>query len=115
LSWYLTDPQQLVWKWDFRLLNFAAAVTALAAGLILIRRREWAFGAYALISILIPLSYQTSLQSMARYVMAIFPVFIVLATFGSSRRVDQVIRVVFIALLSLMSAMLAMRVTFALS
>jgi hypothetical protein len=47
--------------------------------------------------------------------MVIFPVFIVLATIGSSRRVDQIIRVVFITLLSLMSAMLAVRVTFALS
>jgi hypothetical protein len=115
LSWYLSDPHQLVWNWDFRLLNFAAAVTALVAGLILLRRREWAFGAYTLISILVPLSYQASLQSIARYAMVIFPVFIVLATFGRSRRVDQVIRVVFIALLSLMSAMLAVRVTFALS
>lgn len=115
LSWFVKDPQQLVWHWDFRLLNFAAAITALVAGLILLRRREWAFSAYTLISILIPLSYQASLQSIARYAMVIFPVFIVLATFGGSRRVDQIIRVVFIALLSLMSAMLAVRVTFALS
>ena len=40
---------------------------------------------------------------------------VVLALFGRSPRVDQVIRVVFIALLSLMSAMLAVRVTLALS
>ena len=112
---YLSDPARLSVRWDFRLLNFAAAVTALVCVIVLIKKREWAFGLYALVSILVPLSYQASLQSLARYVMVIFPVFMVLALAGRSPRVDQIIRTVFIALLCLMSAMLAMRVTLALS
>ena len=112
---YLSDPARLSVRWDFRLLNFAAAVTALACGIVLLKKREWSFGLYALVSILVPLSYQASLQSLARYVMVIFPVFMVLAMAGRSPRVDQIIRTVFIALLCLMSAMLAVRVTLALS
>jgi hypothetical protein len=112
---YLRDPAQISWHWDFRLLNFAAAIMALTAGVVLLRRRQWAFAAYTLISILVPLSFQSSLQSIARYVMVIFPAFFVLADFGRNSRVDHVIRIVFVALLSLMSAMLATRVTLALS
>ena len=115
LAGYLRDPLRASARWDFRLLNFAAAVMALIGGLVLLKRRQWAFAFYALISIVVPLSYQDSLQSIARYVMVIFPVFIVIAWAGRSPRVDQTIRAVFIALLSLMSAMLAVRVTLALS
>ena len=112
---YLTHPLQVSANWDFRLLNFAAAIVALVCGVWLLLKREWAFALYTLVSILIPLSYQASLQSIARYSMVIFPMFIVLALWGRSPRVDQCIRVVFIALLSLVSAMLAARVTLALS
>ena len=115
LNGYLREPLRVSTRWDFRLLNFAAAVMALMGGIVLLKKRQWAFAFYALISIVVPLSYQDSLQSLARYVMVIFPVFLVLAWAGRSPRVDQTIRVVFIALLSLMSAMLAVRVTLALS
>jgi Gpi18-like mannosyltransferase len=112
---YLLEPLRVSAGWDFRLLNFAAAAMALICSFVLLKRREWAFAFYSLISILVPLSYQVSLQSLARYVMVIFPVFVVLAWVGRSPRADQIIRLVFIALLSLMSAMLAVRVTLALS
>ena len=112
---YLRDPLRVSTGWDFRLLNFAAAAMALVCGLVLLGKREWALGLYALISIIVPLSFEHSLQSLARYMMVIFPVFVVLALAGRAPRVDQVIRTVFIALLSLMSAMLAVRMTLALS
>ena len=112
---FLRDPAHVSMRWDFRLLNFGAAAFALLCSLVLLLKRDWTFASYALISLLIPLSYQSSLQSIARYVMVIFPIFIVLATLGRAPRFDQVIRVVFVALLSLMSAMLAVRVTLALS
>jgi hypothetical protein len=112
---YLTDPWRISAGWDFRLLNFAAAVTALVCGIVLLKRREWALGLYALVSIIVPLSYQLSLQSLARYVIVIFPVFMVLALAGRSPRVDQIIGAVFIGLLCLMSAMLAVHVTMAMS
>lgn len=112
---YLTDPWRVSAGWDFRLLNFAAAATALVCGIALLKRSEWALGLYALMSLIVPLSYQLSLQSLARYVAVLFPVFAVLALAGQSPRVDQIIRAVFIALLCLMSAMLAARVTMAMS
>jgi hypothetical protein len=112
---YMRDANRVSVRWDFRLLNFAAAVTGLVAVIALLKKREWAFAFYALISILVPLSYQDSLQSIARYVMVIFPIFIVLGWAGRSPRMDQAMRAVFIALLALMSAMLAARVTLALS
>jgi hypothetical protein len=110
---YLRDPLQVSAGWDFRLLNFGAAVTALVCCVVLMKRREWALGLYSLVSIVVPMSYQPLLQSLARYVMVIFPVFIVLATAGNSQRIDQIIRVIFIGLLCLMSAMLAGSVTLA--
>jgi len=112
---YLHTPLQVSAFWDFRLLNFLAALLALVCGVCLVLKREWAFALYTLISILVPLSYQTSLQSVARYVLVIFPVFSVLAVWGRAPRFDQIIRTVFVTLLSLMSAMLAVRVTLALS
>jgi Mannosyltransferase (PIG-V) len=112
---FLTDPWRVSAGWDFRLLNFTAAVTALVCGIVLLKRREWALGLYTLVSVIVPLSYQVSLQSLARYVIVLFPVFIVLALVGRSPRADQVVRAVSIGLLCLMSAMLAARVTMAMS
>lgn len=108
---YLSDPLRVSAGWDFRLLNFAAAVAALVCAVVLLKRREWALGSYALLSMLVPMSYQPLLQSFARYVMVIFPVFFVLARAGRSARVDHVIRAVFVGLLCLMTAMLAARIT----
>lgn len=110
---YLADPLLVDAGWDFRLLNFAAAVIALVCTAVLLKRREWALGSFALLSIVVPMSYQPLLQSLARYVMVIFPVFFVLAVAGRSPRVDQVIRAVFVGLLCLMTAMLAARITLA--
>ena len=110
---YLRDPLLLSVGWDFRLLNFAAAVMALVCAAVLLKGGEWALGLFAAVSILVPMSFQPLLQSLARYVMVIFPVFIVLADAGRSPRVDQTIRAIFIGLLCLMSAMLAAGVTLA--
>jgi Gpi18-like mannosyltransferase len=112
---YLKNPYHVSVNWDFRLLNFCAAISALLCGVVWLHKRNWAFGLYALISVIVPLSYQAALQSIARYLLVIFPVFIILGIWGRSPRFDQLIRVVFVALLSLMSAMLAVRVTLALS
>lgn len=110
---FLRDPQLVSAGWDFRLLNFAAAVLALICTAVLLKRREWVLGLFAAASILAPMSSQPLLQSLARYVMVIFPVFIVLAVAGRAPRIDQTIRAIFIGLLCLMSAMLAAGVTLA--
>ena len=101
-------------SWDFHALNFAASVLALACGIVLARRRQWALALYTLLSIIAPLSSMV-LQSHARYVLTIFPVFMVLAEWGRSTRVDQTIRAVFITLLALMSALFAAHFSIAMS
>jgi hypothetical protein len=100
---FLISPFALSEGWNFRLLNFAAAVTALICGFVLLRRREPALAFFTLISVIFPLSTIT-MEAQARYVMALFPVFIVLANSARSPSSDQIIRAIFICLLSLMSA-----------
>ena len=113
---YILDPTLIGLSWDFRLLNFTAATLGLACGLILAWRREWALAIYTFLCVISPLSsLQSSLQSVARYVMVVFPVYIVLARWGRSPRIDQTIRVIFIALLGLMSALFALIFTIALA
>ncbi|HEY0407505.1 MAG TPA: mannosyltransferase family protein [Pyrinomonadaceae bacterium] len=111
---FLRHPQELSMSWDFRLLNFAAAVLALTCGAALAKRREWALSLYTLAGIIIPLSSQL-LQSHARYVMVIFPLFIILAWWGRNPRVDQTIRAAFLVLLGLMSALFAAHFSTAMS
>jgi hypothetical protein len=53
------------------------------------------------------------LQGVDRYVMLIFPVFLVLSVAGRRPRLDQTIRAVFIALLALMAALFAARFSIA--
>jgi hypothetical protein len=101
--------------WNFKLLNFLAALLALGCAVVLARRRQWALAVYTLISILAPLS-SLLLQSHARYVSTIFPIFMVLAQAGGrSARVDQTIRAIFICLLGLMSALFAAHFSIAMS
>jgi Mannosyltransferase (PIG-V) len=101
---YLSNAGEVSFGWNFILLNFLAALLALGAGLVLLKQRQWALALYTLASILIPLSYPASpLQSTTRYVMSVFPVFMVLGSTLKSSRSDQAIRALFIALLSLMT------------
>lgn len=101
-------------SWNFHALNFAASVLALTCGVVLAKRREWSLSLYTLLSIIAPLS-SLLLQSHARYVLTIFPVFMVLAEWGRHPLVDQTIRTVFIALLGLMTALFAAHFSIAMS
>jgi hypothetical protein len=111
---YVIHPRVVSESWNFRLLNFAAAVTALACGVVFAKRRQWSLSLYTLLSIIAPLS-SLLLQSHARYVLTIFPVFMLLAEWGRSSLVDQTIRAIFIVLLGLMSALFATNFSIALS
>lgn len=112
---YLSDPLLIASPWDFRLINFGAAALALVAGVVLLKRREWALGAYVLLCTLVALSSQL-LQSQARYAMVLFPVFMVLATRAAARpRLDQTIRAVSLVLLTLLTALFVGRFTIAMS
>lgn len=81
---YLANFGVLDESWDFYFLNFAAAMTAFVCGFSLLKRREWAFAFYTLGSTIIPLS-SLKLQSVARYMVVVFPIFIVLAMAGAGR------------------------------
>lgn len=107
---YLLNPLELSYAWDFKFLNFAAAILALACGGILFKRRQWSLALYTLLSIFVALSSQL-MQGMARYMMVVFPIFIVLAMVGRSPRLDQTIRTVFIASLAILATLYAFSFT----
>jgi hypothetical protein len=111
---YLSRPGEIAAHWDFRLWNFLAVVIALACGLALLRRRQFALATYALMAVLVALS-STLLQSQARYAMVVFPVYLVLGTLGRRRTIDQTIRVIFLVLFALLTALFAAHFTVALS
>lgn len=102
---YLREPMLIAQPWDFRLLNFLAPALALAAGVVLARRREWAHAAYTLLVVAAALS-SGLLQSQARYAMVVFPAFFVLAAATRTRpRLDLTLRLASLALLALMTAL----------
>jgi hypothetical protein len=111
---YLTNPLEVSVRWDFRLLNFAAAVTTLACGIILAKRRQWSLSFYTLLCIIVPLS-ALALQSISRYALTVFPIFIILALAGRRPRLDQTIRAIFLTLLALMTALFALHFSTAMS
>ena len=113
---FLSDPLVLSAWWDFKLLNLAAVVLAFACIYVLVKWREWSLAFYTLISVMLPLSSLTTLQSNARYAMVMFPIFIVLGRMGArSVRFDMSISVIFLVLLGLMSALSTAIFTFVLS
>ncbi len=89
-----------------------AAIIAFACGFALLKRREWALAFYTFISVIIPLSTFT-LESLSRYVMVVFPVFIILAVMGRRPLFDQTIRAVFLVLLGLLTAAYALSLSIA--
>ncbi len=100
---FIISPFELSAGWNFRMLNFAAAATALVCGFAWIRRREWAWAFYTFVSVITPLSTVT-LEGHTRYMAVVFPLFIMLAIWGRSPLFDQTIRTVFLVMLTLMTA-----------
>jgi mannosyltransferase PIG-V len=111
---YLSQPGEIAAHWDFKLVNFLALVMALTCAVTLLKRRQFPLGIYALLSLLVALS-SALLQSQARYTMVVFPMYMVLATWGRRAMVDQMIRSIFLVLFGLMTAMFAAHFTLALS
>lgn len=111
---YLRHPGDIAVHWDFRLLNFLAAVLALVAGGVLLRRGQFALAVYTLLSVLVALS-SSLLQSQARYMTVVFPIFLVLAIWGRRPKVDRMVFAIFVVLFGLMTALFAAHFTLALS
>ena len=103
---YLAHPHTIMEPWNFHLLNAASALLCLFCVYILIKRREWALGAYGFLAMFLPLS-SGILQSQDRYALVVFPMYIGLAMVAKSERVDTTIRFVFVILLGIMTALFA--------
>ena len=110
----LSHPSEISRSWDFKLLNVAATGVALVATAVLAAWRQWDLAVYTLAGVLLPLS-TGSFQAMSRYVMVLFPIFLVLGRFGRHRPVDGLIRVAFPVLLGLLTAGFAARFTTAMA
>jgi mannosyltransferase PIG-V len=111
---YLRHPRAIAAHWDFRLLNFVAATLTLAVGGVLLKRRQFGLATYTLLSALVALS-SALLQSQARYMMVVFPVYLVLATWTARPKVNQMVFAIFVTLFGLMTALFAAHFTMALS
>jgi Gpi18-like mannosyltransferase len=111
---YLADPRKVAEPWNLIALNFVMALLILGAGALLLYRRQWSAGAYALVSVLLPLS-TGSLQSIARFALVIFPLFMVLAMAGRRSLVDRILFGTFVFLLGWLVALVTLGVDFALA
>ncbi|MDX6709583.1 MAG: hypothetical protein QOH96_599 [Blastocatellia bacterium] len=114
---YVESPGVIIRDWDLRALNFIVAVLVITCGIILARRKEWAFAFFTIVCIITPLSAAApnSLQSIARYGMVLFPVFFVLARAGTSRLFDQTLQTAFIMFLGILTVCYGLMLTFAMS
>jgi Gpi18-like mannosyltransferase len=111
---YLKNPAEIAVSWDFKLLNFAALLLGVTAIVVLFKQRRFSLAVYMLLTVFIT-SSSSLLQSQARYMMALFPIFLVLSSLGRNFYVDQTLRTVSAALLALMTALFAAHYTLALS
>lgn len=90
LASYLGHISHVSEPWNLLTLNFLVSVGCLALGGYLLVTREWAFGVYTLGSVLVPLM-SGSLQSMSRYALVIFPIYLWLARIGRRQDLDRTI------------------------
>jgi hypothetical protein len=111
---YLMHPHTIGEAWNMHLLNAGAALLCFICIYLLARRREWALALYTFISLVVPLS-SGILQSLERYTMGFFPVFIALGIAVKSEHSDQAVRFVFVILLGIMTALYAAGYTNALA
>ncbi len=111
---FLRRPSAIGEPWNLIGMNFLAALLIAGAACWWLARREWSLGAYALLSLLLPLS-AGSLQSMSRYAAVVFPLFIALAIVGRRAAVDRTIVAASVTLFGWLVALLTLRVDFALA
>ena len=94
--------------WSFQPLAFAIAVLVFFCVYQLARWKDWALATYSLLSVVLPLSTGT-LTSMPRYMMVVFPAYIVLAKL----KCQQAIIFAFTVVFALLTVLCALHYTFA--
>jgi Gpi18-like mannosyltransferase len=105
-QWYVAGE-----PWNLLTFNFLVAVLLLVCGIALIIRRNYAFGTYTLLAILLALS-SGSLQSVGRYAVVVFPLFFWMAVGGRSSLADRVMTAAMVFGLGWLIALMALRVDF---
>ncbi|MGH9424559.1 MAG: hypothetical protein ACRD3J_31590, partial [Thermoanaerobaculia bacterium] len=100
--------------WNFVALNIVVALLMIAAGVAFLIRRQWSYAAYTLLSVAIPLS-SGSLQSIARYALADFPMFYWLSSVCRTPGRERTLMAVFVILLGWLIALFTLRIDFALA
>jgi hypothetical protein len=88
-----------------RLLNLSTFLTSLALVPFIWRRFGAGYALYTLVFLLLPAA--SGLQSMIRYVLPLFPIFILLGYWGRHSSVDRVLLATFSVLLGLMTTIFA--------
>jgi hypothetical protein len=111
---YVMMPEAVVESWNPRALNFAFAMLLLVCAIVLLARKQWAYGSYALLSTLLPLS-SGSLMGLGRYTVVVFPLYLWLAVGGRAAIVDRIILGLSVTLYGWMIAFMIMRADFALT
>jgi Mannosyltransferase (PIG-V) len=111
---YIKSPFDVNQRWDFRFLNFLAAILGFGCSIVLLLKKRWAMATYTLLCVIIPLTAMR-LQSLTRYIMIAFPIFIVLAEAGKSKLIDETIRTIFLFGLGAMTLLFALHFSMAMS
>jgi hypothetical protein len=111
---YFACPWCISAPWNLKVLNLAAALLLLAAGVTFLVQRRWSFAVLTLGTVLLALS-AGSLQSIARYVLTVFPLFLWLAARGRGVAADWIITAISMTLFGCMVALFALRLDFALT
>lgn len=110
---FFRDPSLLSDRWNLIALGAVVAILLLLAGIVLLAKRQFALGAYALLSLALPLSTGT-LMSLSRYATVAFPLFLWLAILGRRTWFDRAWLATSTALIGWLVALFTLRVDFAL-
>lgn len=111
---YLQDPSMVGEPWNLMVMNFGFALLLFVASVALFVQRRWEWGTYTLASLLLPLSTGT-LQSLGRYAVVIFPLYLWLAIVARRPMVERLLFAVQLTLFGWLIAMFILRVDFALA
>lgn len=111
---YLKNPANASEPWNLIAMNFGFGLLLLVAGIALLLQKRWELGAYTLASLLLPLS-TGSLQSLGRYAVVVFPLFLWLGTLTRRPVLDRIVFAVLVTLFGWLVAMFTLRVDFALA
>jgi Gpi18-like mannosyltransferase len=114
LAAYVRNPATITDSWNLYLVNFIVAMALLVAGVSMLFRREWAFAAYTLGSILLPLT-AGSLQSIGRYAIVVFPFFLWLAVLARRSSIDRAVLPAFATMYGCMIVLFIAHLDFALA